>query len=57
MVINMEVFYPQDRPQEIWHKINSLHLSYLEMEESPQKMEQRNKLEGSAFKIVHISSI
>lgn len=44
-------YYPQDQLQELWLKINSLHLSYLEMEESPQKMEQRNKLEGKNITI------
>lgn len=43
----MDAYYTQDRLQEIWNKINSLHLLYLDMEESPQKMEQRNKLEGN----------
>lgn len=41
----MDAYYAQDRLQEIWKKINTLHMSYLEMEESPQKLEQRNKLE------------
>ncbi|KAF2901421.1 hypothetical protein ILUMI_04768 [Ignelater luminosus] len=41
----MDGYYAQDRLQELWQQIGSLHLSYLEMEESPQKLEQRNKLE------------
>lgn len=43
----MDGYYVQDRLQILWSKIDKLHLSYLEMEESPQKMEQRSKLEGS----------
>lgn len=32
--------------QEMWEKINKYHLSYLEMEESSEKINQRLKLEG-----------
>lgn len=54
----MDGYYAQDRLQELWQQIGSLHLSYLEMEESPQKLEQRNKLEGNMkffrFKMTNI---
>lgn len=43
----MDGFYVQDKLPALWHKINQLHLSYLEMEESPQKLDQRTKLEGN----------
>lgn len=42
----MDNYYVQDRLQALWHKIDTLHLCYLEMEESPQKLDQRTKLEG-----------
>lgn len=32
--------------QEFWQQIDHLHLSYLDTEDSPQKIDQRNKLEG-----------
>ncbi|XP_031358968.1 protein tamozhennic isoform X2 [Photinus pyralis] len=38
--------YGHDRLRELWQQIGSLHLSYLEMEESPNKLKQRNVLEG-----------
>ncbi|KAK5647584.1 hypothetical protein RI129_002476 [Pyrocoelia pectoralis] len=37
--------YGHDRLRDLWHQIGTLHLSYLEMEESPQKLKQRNILE------------
>lgn len=51
-MVMMDAFYPSDGLQEIWHKIDHLHLSYLEMEESPEKLEQRNRLEGCQNSIV-----
>lgn len=42
----MDGYYVQDRLQALWQKIETLHLSYLQMEDSPQKLEQRAKLEG-----------
>lgn len=47
----MDSYYTQDRLQELWNKINSQHLVYLGMDESMEKMEQRNKLEGTYFSI------
>ncbi|KAJ8949244.1 hypothetical protein NQ318_022757 [Aromia moschata] len=44
MVI-MENLYSYDRVYDLWQEIENCHLSYLEMEESPEKIEQRNKLE------------
>lgn len=43
----MDGFYVQDKLPALWHKIDQLHLSYLEMEESSQKLDQRTKLEGN----------
>lgn len=45
MVI-MENIYTHNRIYELWQEIEKCHLSYLEMEESPEKIDQRNKLEG-----------
>ncbi|KAJ3648674.1 hypothetical protein Zmor_020459 [Zophobas morio] len=44
MVI-MDPYYSPDRLQEIWQTIDQLHLSYLEMEESPEKIHHRMRLE------------
>ncbi|RZC36551.1 tamozhennic [Asbolus verrucosus] len=44
MVI-MDAYYSPDRLQEVWQTINQLHLSYLEMEESPEKLDHRIRLE------------
>lgn len=41
----MDNYYGRDRLHDLWQQIAALHLSYLEMEESPQKLQQRNKLE------------
>lgn len=32
--------------QDLWDEIDKCHLSYLHLEESPEKIEHRNKLEG-----------
>lgn len=45
MVI-MDVHYSNDRLREVWQAIDQLHMSYLEMEESPEKLEHRMRLEG-----------
>lgn len=37
--------------QELRHEIDTCHLAYLDMEESPEKIEMRNKLEGKLNKI------
>lgn len=42
----MAEYFMYDRLQELWNQINELHLTYLDTEDSPQKIEQRNKLEG-----------
>lgn len=42
----MDEFYAQSRLHEVWMQIGSLHLVYLELEDSPQKLEERRKLEG-----------
>ncbi|CAH0552181.1 unnamed protein product [Brassicogethes aeneus] len=44
MVI-MDSYYAPNHLHEIWNNINKYHLIYLEMEESPEKLEQRIKLE------------
>lgn len=43
----MADYFVQDRLQELWQQINHSHLTYLDTEDSPQKIEQRNKLEGN----------
>jgi hypothetical protein len=55
MVI-MDAYYSPDRLQEIWQSIDQLHLSYLEMEESPEKLDHRMRLEGNEFHNSYISS-
>ncbi|XP_018567680.1 protein tamozhennic [Anoplophora glabripennis] len=45
MVIMENYYSPHNRIYELWQEIEKCHLSYLEMEESPEKIEQRNKLE------------
>lgn len=46
-IVDMDSYnYGHDRLRELWQKIGTLHLSYLELEESPQKLKQRNVLEG-----------
>lgn len=47
MVMMENYCLPQDRIQELWTEISYYHLSYLELEESPEKIEKRNKLEGN----------
>lgn len=46
MVI-MENYYAQEKCRDLWIKIDQLHLGYLELEESPEKIKQREKLEGN----------
>lgn len=48
MVI-MDNFYQQDRLSELWNKIDQFHLAFLDIEDSPEKIEIRNKLEGDCF--------
>ncbi|KAF5275366.1 hypothetical protein FQA39_LY06823 [Lamprigera yunnana] len=48
----MDNYYGRDRVQEIWQQIGELHLSYLEMEESTKKLEQRNKLDDYVHKFL-----
>lgn len=38
-----------DEFQGLWHEIDQCHLTYLDMEESPEKFDQRSKLEGNTF--------
>ncbi|XP_045461626.1 protein tamozhennic isoform X2 [Harmonia axyridis] len=45
MVI-MDNFYQQDKLSELWNKIDHYHLKFLDIEESPEKIEMRNKLEA-----------
>ncbi|KAJ8925984.1 hypothetical protein NQ315_009839 [Exocentrus adspersus] len=45
-MVMMENYYsPHSRFNDLWLEIEKCHLSYLEMEESPEKIEQRSKLE------------
>ncbi|KAL3286002.1 hypothetical protein HHI36_000516 [Cryptolaemus montrouzieri] len=46
MVI-MDNYYLQDRLTELWRRIDKLHLKYLDIEESPEKLDIRIKLEDS----------
>lgn len=43
----MDNFYQQDKLSELWNKIDHYHLKFLDIEESPEKIEMRNKLEGN----------
>ncbi|CAG9766438.1 unnamed protein product [Ceutorhynchus assimilis] len=45
VIMEQETYYNQDKFQELWLKIDKLHLSYLEMDESPDKIRHREKLE------------
>lgn len=42
----MAEYFIHDKLQELWQRISNLHLTYLDTEDSPQKIEQRIKLEG-----------
>ncbi|KAI4468428.1 spermatogenesis-associated protein 2/tamozhennic [Holotrichia oblita] len=53
MVMDSYCFH--DQKPELWAKINSLHLNYLEMEESPQKLEHKNKLDDCIKKYLYIA--
>jgi spermatogenesis-associated protein 2 len=55
MVI-MDAYYSPDRLQEIWQSIDQLHLSYLEMEESPEKLDHRMRLEDCIREFLCIAS-
>lgn len=41
-MVNLEMI------NELWLQIDKLHLSYLQTEESPDRIEQKKKLEGMA---------
>lgn len=43
----MENYYSHEKYRDLWLKINHLHLSYLDMEESREKIVHRSKLEGN----------
>lgn len=51
----MDSYYFHDQKSELWTKINSLHLNYLEMVESPQKLEHKNKLDDCIKKYLCIA--
>ncbi|KRT84900.1 hypothetical protein AMK59_280, partial [Oryctes borbonicus] len=51
----MDGYYFHDQKPELWAKINSLHLSYLEMEESPQKLDHKIKLDDCIKKFLCIA--
>ncbi|XP_044746002.1 protein tamozhennic [Coccinella septempunctata] len=55
MVI-MDNFYQQDRLSELWNKIDQFHLTFLDIEESPEKIEIRNKLEDLIREYLCIAS-
>nr|CAH7714594.1 unnamed protein product [Callosobruchus chinensis] len=55
MVIMENYIPPQDRLNELWMELEQCHLSYLELEESPEKIEQRNKLEGIIYEFLCIA--
>lgn len=48
----MDGYYVQDKLQELWRKIDKLHLSYLQMEEGTDKLVHRAKLEGKLRHLV-----
>lgn len=41
---------PKDHLRDLQQQIDQMHFSYLETDDSPQKIEQRHKLEG---KVIH----
>ncbi|XP_067004608.2 protein tamozhennic [Anabrus simplex] len=45
-MINMTDYMHRDRLRELWMQIDQLHLSYLQADESPNKIDQRLKLES-----------
>lgn len=51
----MDPYYPPapDRLRELWQTIDHLHLSYLEMEESSEKLDHRKRLEGNKVRLSH----
>lgn len=49
-MVVMAEYLTQDRLSELKRHINQLHYSYLETEETPQKIDQRQKLEGMCVK-------
>ncbi|CAH1955391.1 unnamed protein product [Acanthoscelides obtectus] len=55
MVIMENYIPPQDRLDELWLELERCHLSYLELEESPEKIEQRNKLEEIIYEFLCIA--
>lgn len=40
-------FAIRDRLPELWRQIDNTHFSYLETDDSPEKLDQRKKLEGT----------
>lgn len=46
MVIMESCCLPENSYNELWQEIDRCHLSYLVLEESPEKIDQRNRLEG-----------
>lgn len=44
-------YFPRERDklQEIERRLHECHLTYLEINESPEKLKQRNKLEGKTM--------
>ncbi|XP_066249235.1 protein tamozhennic [Euwallacea similis] len=54
MVI-MENYYSPEKCHQLWIKINQMHLSYLELEESPEKIRQREKLEECIGKFLFMA--
>lgn len=52
----MENYYAQEKCRDLWIKIDQLHLGYLELEESPEKIKQREKLEECIAEFLFLAS-
>ncbi|XP_060533580.1 protein tamozhennic isoform X1 [Cylas formicarius] len=55
-MVKMENYLCQENIQELWLKIDHLHINYLEMEESSNKIEQRSRLEACIKDFLYIAS-
>ncbi|XP_050509665.1 protein tamozhennic [Diabrotica virgifera virgifera] len=55
MVIMESCCLPENSYNELWQEIERCHLSYLEMDESPEKILQRNRLEDYIYDFLCVS--
>ena len=51
----MDGYYIDDKLIQLWNNINALHLGYLEMEESPKKLESKEKLYNHIKEYLYIA--